>query len=91
MQQSDSPDNIPLREKLTYPPGVIVEKYPYDEWFDGDVWRLKMYEDFYVHPSSMQSALYQAARKRGLKVRVHMPITEDCLYVQATKKITKNR
>lgn len=92
MQHSDeNQDERPLRERLTYPSPVIVEKYPFDEWFDGDVWKLMMYEDFFVHPTSMRSALYNAARKRGLKVRVHIPTTEDSIYVQVIKKITKNR
>lgn len=94
MQHSDENpeiDNRPLRERITYPPSRIEDKYPYDEWFDGDVWRLKMYEDFFVHPGSMQSAVYQAARKRGLKVRTHIPTTDDALYIQAYKKETKNR
>lgn len=80
MQPSD--ESIPLRDRLTYPAGANEEKYPYDEWFDGSVWKLKMYEDFFVHPGSMRSALYHAARKRDLKVKVHMPTTEDALYVQ---------
>jgi hypothetical protein len=90
-EENKEPDTRPLRERLTYPPSQIEERYPYDEWFDGDVWRLKMYEDFYVHPGSMQSAVYQAARKRGLKVRTHIPTTEDALYIQVIKKNTKNR
>lgn len=71
-----------LRDVLTWPTTAKDEKYGYDEWFDGSVWRLKMYEDFFVQPSSMQSAVYQAARKRNLKVRTHIPTTDDCLYIQ---------
>lgn len=90
-EHSQEPDTRPLRERLTFPPSPTADKYPYDDWFDGDVWKLKMYEDFFVHPGSMQSAVYQAARKRGFKVRTHIPTTEDCLYVQVIKKETKNR
>lgn len=74
---------IPLREILTFPTSAPIEKYPYDEWFDGSVWRLKLYEDFFVSPRSMQSAIYQSARKRNLKVRTHIPTTGDAIYVQA--------
>jgi hypothetical protein len=30
----------------------------------------------------MRSALYHAARKRNFKVKVHIPTTEDAVYVQ---------
>lgn len=82
MQHSEENDPRPLRERITYPPSQIEEIYPYDEWFDGSVWRLKMYEDFWVQPKSMQSALYQAARKRKLKVKTHLPNTDDSVYIQ---------
>lgn len=80
--QMASEQKIPLRDLLTFPPSTPVEKYPYDEWFDGSVWKLKMYEDFWVHPRSMQSAIYQSARKRNLKVKTHIPITYDCIFLQ---------
>ena len=89
MQLSEEPqvqDTRPLRERLTYPAPQTEEKYPYEEWFDGSVWKLKMYEDFFVHPKSMQSALYQAANKRNLKIKTHVPTTIDSLYVQVIKK-----
>lgn len=76
---------IPLRDLITWPPGPADEKYPYDDWFDGSVWKLKMYEDFWVHPRSMQSAIYQSARRKNLKVRTHIPTTADAIYVQVIR------
>lgn len=90
-ENKQEPDTRPLRERLTFPYSPTTELYPYDDWFDGDVWKLQMFEDFFVEPGSMQSAVYQAARKRGLKIRTHIPTTEDCLYIQVIKKNTKNR
>jgi hypothetical protein len=84
-EQDTVVDDRPLRERITYPAAQTEEKYSYDEWFDGSVWKLKMYEDFFVHPKSMQSALYQAARKRNIKVKVHVPTTTDCLYLQVVE------
>lgn len=78
-------DDRPLRERITYPPSQTEEKYPYDDWLDGSVWKLKMYEDFFVHPKSMRQAIYGAVNRRNLKVRVHMPTTQDCLYIQVVK------
>lgn len=71
-----------LRESLAWPPSPNEEKYPYDEWFDGSVWKLVQYEDFFVSPRSMQSAIYQSARKRNLKVKTHIPVTADSIYIQ---------
>lgn len=87
--ETTSNDERPLRERITYPLSRIEDKYPYDEWFDGGVWKLQMYEDFFVRPSSMQSAVYQAARKRGLGVRTHLPSTDDAIYIQAYKREKK--
>ena len=84
-EQETVVDDRPLRERIKYPAPQTEETYSFDEWFDGSVWKLKMYEDFFVHPKSMQSALYQAARKRNIKVKVHVPTTTDCLYLQVVK------
>jgi hypothetical protein len=51
-------------------------------WDNKWVGESKMYEDFWVQPKSMQSALYQAARKRKLKVKTHLPNTDDSVYIQ---------
>jgi hypothetical protein len=45
-----------------------------------------MYQDFFIHPNSMRSALYMAARRKGKKIKTHCPTTQDCIYVQAVKK-----
>jgi len=78
---------VSLRDKLTFPPILYrgEEKYPFDDWFDGDVWRLKQFEDYFVASDSMRSALYTAARRRKLKVKTHVPVIGDCVYVQVTK------
>jgi len=39
--------------------------YPYHEWFNGQIWKLEEWTDFDCKPSSMRSALYMAAAKRG--------------------------
>lgn len=74
-----------LRQALTFPPSVPVEKYPYDDWFDGSIWRLKQYEDFFVSPKAMRNAIYQAAKKRNLKVKSHVPRSDNAVYVQVVK------
>jgi hypothetical protein len=82
----ETTEQIPLRDRITWPPSPTEEKYPYDEWFDGSIWKLHMYQDFFIHPNSMRSALYMAARRKGKKIKTHCPTTQNCIYVQAVKK-----
>ena len=42
--------------------------YPYDKWFDGQIWKLEEMTDFGCKPTSLRSALYNAASKRGLEL-----------------------
>ena len=87
MQHSEeNTEQIPLRDRITWPPSPTEEKYNYDEWFDGSIWKLKQYEDFFIHPGSMRSALYMAARRKGKVIKTHVPSTQDCIFVQAVKK-----
>lgn len=44
-------------------------KYPYDKWMDGSIWMITKGEDFTCTANSMRSALFSAAKERGLKVR----------------------
>lgn len=46
--------------------GGAPQKYPWDEWFDGSVWRLILGEDFEEY-QLMRVSAYQAARRRGMK------------------------
>lgn len=84
MQQAQE-RKIPLRELITWPRKTTDEKYPWDEWFDGSVWRLKMYDDFHVSCESMRSAIYMAAQRKKIKVKTHIPKTRDYVYVQKLK------
>lgn len=40
--------------------------YPWDEWFDGDVWELAQGEDFHCQTDSFKSCAYQKARNMGI-------------------------
>jgi hypothetical protein len=46
------------------------EAYPYDDWFDGRVWRLVSGEDFTVNIRTMRFYIKKAAERRGLQVVV---------------------
>lgn len=89
MQNSD-PQQTPeqeapkprLRDLITWPQRYNESKYPWDQWFDGSIWRLKQYEDFEVHVESMRSAIYMAATRKGVKVKTHIPRSKQQIYVQ---------
>ena len=59
----------------TYQFGGVVgnPQYPYDQWFDGQIWKLykssDVKRDFDCGISSMRVNLYNAAKKKGIKIR----------------------
>lgn len=44
-------------------------KYPWAEWFDGDVWELQQGRDFYCTPKSFRPLAHRTARDYGGRVR----------------------
>lgn len=68
------------------------EKYPFDEWFDGNVYELVEGEDFDSKRSTMATVLHTAASKRDMLIQTRM--TQDGLAIQArplTKEDKKRR
>lgn len=62
--------------------GGRPEKYPYDEWFDGEDHPLRQEEDFPdATPKSFRAVTYVAAARRGLRVRIG--IEDDCVVIRA--------
>lgn len=57
------------------------EKYPFDEWFDGNVYELVEGEDFESKRSTMATVLHTAASKRDMLIQTRM--TQDGLAIQA--------
>jgi hypothetical protein len=49
--------------------------YPWDQWFDGDIWKLTTGEDFGTHPLMMERIIRTRAVNRQAKVRLrHQPL-----------------
>lgn len=46
--------------------------YPYDEWFNGQIWKLEEMTDFDCKPTSLRSALYMAARARNIELNTSL-------------------
>lgn len=45
------------------------EKYPYAQWFDGQMWALEEGVDFKTSVDSLRGAINSAKKKRGITVR----------------------
>ena len=58
------------------------KKYPWDQWFNGEVWKLTKGEDFTIRVDSMITSAYQIAKKRGVRVRVRRIEDEQALVLQ---------
>ena len=59
-------------------------KYPWESWLNGQTWELVQGEDFECHSDSMQSAVYAAARRRGLSVSIRT--NDSGMFVRARVK-----
>jgi hypothetical protein len=65
----DQPSTLTTTDKATY---------PWDLWFDGDLWELTWGEDFETHPLMMERIVRTRATGRGAKVRMrHVSMNGD--------------
>lgn len=63
-----------------------MQKYPWETWFDGRIWRLVHGEDFTVSPDGFRGSLNSAARKRGLIVIAAIDYKNGVVELQAIIK-----
>lgn len=65
-------------------------QFPWDDWLDGRVWKLKHGEDYHCSTMTMQTKCRVMATSRGLKVRIRWfrdPERDaDSLVIQAYKE-----
>ena len=47
-------------------------KYPWEQWLDGETWRVTRDADFDCKVASMRKAVFLAAQRRGLKVQTQI-------------------
>jgi hypothetical protein len=59
-------------------------KYPYEDWFNGKVWKISRPEDFQITPKSMQINLYAAAARYDLRLRTKLE-GGDSIIIQAVE------
>jgi len=60
-------------------------KYPWDEWTDGQVRRLRKGQDFQCDTRSMQAYIYLIATRRGMKGRTVIE-DDDTIIIQFVKE-----
>tara|TARA_R110002020_G_scaffold423703_1_gene632765 strand:+ start:85 stop:366 length:282 start_codon:yes stop_codon:yes gene_type:complete len=58
-------------------------KYPYDKWFDGKIRELTSKVDFDVNIDSLRVCIYNAAKRRSLRVRTSITQNGESLVIQA--------
>lgn len=59
-------------------------KYPWDKWFDGSVWRLTRGQDFQVSLNAFRGAAGQAAKRHGIRVTTRK-VAENTILLQAIR------
>lgn len=69
--------------------GGRPEKYPWDLWFDGRIYELRLGEDFRSQPTTMAAAARAAARRRGHYLRVS--VRRDTVVLQAEGEVDEGR
>jgi len=57
-----------MAEVLDEWPKSARSLYPWDEWLDGRIWRLKAGEDFTIPLENMRNLVWQETRTRDLRL-----------------------
>lgn len=60
------------RSEVISPDGPRRTAYPWDQWGDGEWWRLERGVDFEASVSDFRANAYQLARRRGMKARTRI-------------------
>jgi hypothetical protein len=47
-------------------------KYDWDQWMDGEIWRVSQGQDFDPPPRNFLSSLHNMAKRKGMKVRANV-------------------
>lgn len=64
-------------------------KYPWDEWLDGTIWRVKQGEDFDIDTKNFRNSVRAAAFKRGLGVHTEVEDDKTLVFQTHEKKDKK--
>ena len=62
--------------------------YPWDEWFNGDTWELKVGVDFDSDFKNFRHLAYSQARYHGFKIRTRSLKKDEVLLLQRTEIVS---
>lgn len=67
-----------MADQLDAFPQAAHVRYPWDEWTNGAVWKVRQGVDFDIDPERFRSVLYVAAQRRGMKAQTTITEQEVC-------------
>ena len=73
-------------KEFTFPGRGKWSPYPWDEWMDGRIWRVRRGVDFHSQSSSFRVTVQTQAFRHNRKVRT--TVDGDCVVFQFEKKET---
>lgn len=60
-----------------FPTPTRSRRYPWEEWTDGTVWKLRAGEDFDAEVDQFRNRLYTQAARRGMSVTTQKGVDDD--------------
>jgi len=66
--------------------GGFQQKYPYDQWLNGKVWKLLEGTDYECSIGSIRACVYTAAKRRGMVARTNLIMEGKGLIIQAVPR-----
>lgn len=76
-----------LGDQYQWKTNFRAEKYPWDQWLNGKVWKLVQGEDYDVSSTSIRAAIYAAGTRLRKKVKIETH--ENFVIVQALRDLTE--
>jgi hypothetical protein len=61
-------------------------KYPWDDWFDGGIWKLRHGKDFNCQVANFRTGASHAARKHGGRLKTSVIEGESAVVIQFIKE-----
>lgn len=65
------------------PPDQRESIYPWDKWFDGQVWKLTQGEDFTITPAGFRALAVKTAQRRNIAATV--ALRGSSVFIQASE------
>lgn len=76
-------DNLPNTANQNSGKGWRWQKYDWESWLDGQIWKLTPGEDFEARADTFRYAAYNYAKRNGIEIRTR--IVNGHVYIQAIK------